>query len=194
MNRKTLVLTISLAAWCVINALPARAILAPPAAKGETFSALAYLPAGPGAGRTANVNITINSYSSPEEVQNLHAMLIDRGPDVVLKALEKMKPKGRIAMTGTVGFYEFKVIISVPSGGGRRILAAADRPISFLEQYYGTRSTDYKFGFLELDLDQRGRGEGNLTYAAKVKVINSDKIEIENLGIEPIKLMGVRKL
>ncbi len=194
MNRKPIVVIIGLAACCVINVLPSGAILASRVENGETFSALAYLPAGPGAGRSADVTIKINSYSSANEVQNLHALLIDRGPEALLRAFEKMKPRGRIAMTGTVGFYEFKVIVSAPSAGGRRILAAADRPISFLEQYYGTRSADYKFGFMELNLDQRDRGEGSLIYAAKLKVINSDKIEIENLGIEPIRLMGVRKL
>jgi len=191
---KAIPIVVCLLAACATGVMSFNTISARPAVGGETYSALAYLPAGAGAGGTANVTITINSYSSPEDVQNLHAMLIDRGPDVVLKALERMKPKGRIAMTGTVGFYDFKVIMSVPSSNGRRILAAADRPISFLEQYYGTRSTDYKFGFMELDLDRRGRGQGSLTYAAKVKVINSDKVEIENFGIEPIRLMGVRKL
>jgi len=191
--KKAILVTACLMASC-LGVMPGKATSAPPSGAGETFSALAYLPAGAGAGATANVTITINSYSSPEEVQNLHAMLIDRGPDVVLNALEKMKPKGRIAMTGTIGFYDFKVIMSVPSSNGRRILAAADRPIGFLEHYYGTRSTDYKFGFMELDLDARNRGSGSLTYAAKVKVINSDKVEIENFGIEPIRLMGVRKL
>jgi hypothetical protein len=193
MNRRILII-VGLLALCVVNVMPGRAIPPIRTVSGETFSALAYLPAGPGAGRTADVTITINAYSSPEEVQSLHALLIDRGPDVVLKALEKMKPKGRISLTGTVGFYDWKVIMSVPSPTGRHIMAAADRPISFLEQYYGTRSSDYKFGFMELDLNQQNRGEGSLIYAAKVKVMNSDKVEIENLGIEPIKLMGVRKL
>src|SRR5215469_12119141 len=191
--KKAILMIAYLMASYAIGVTPSTTTSARPAGAGETFSALAYLPAGAGAGATANVTITINSYSSPEEVQNLHAMLIDRGPDVVLNALEKMKPKGRIAMTGTIGFYDFKVIMSVPSSNGRRILAAADRPIGFLEHYYGTRSTDYKFGFMELDLDARNRGAGSLTYAAKVKVINSDKVEIENFGIEPIRLMGVRK-
>ena len=192
--KKTILIIAGLVAWCGAGVRQGEGSSIQPVVNGETFSALAYLPAGAGAGATANVTITINSYSSSEEVQNLHAMLIDRGPGVVLKALEKMKPKGRIAMTGTIGFYYFKVIMSVPSSNGRRIVAAADRPISFLEQYYGTRSTDYKFGFMELDLDRRDRGQGSLTYAAKVKVINSDKVEIENFGIEPIRLMGVRKL
>jgi hypothetical protein len=193
MTRRILI-AFSLSVWCAISVMPRPAITARPVAKTETFSALAYLPAGPGAGNTANVTITISSYSTPEEVQNLHAILVDRGPEVALKALEKMKTKGRISLTGTIGFYEFKAIMSIPSPTGRRIFAAADRPISFLEQYYSTRSSDYKFGLMELDLDQKDRGEGTLVYAAKVKLINSDNIEIENFGIEPIKLMGVRKL
>src|SRR5215469_2271788 len=115
MNRPSLIIVaIMYLAICCIGSVP-RAHLATtsPASKSETFSALAYLPAGAGAGSSANVTITINSYSSPDEVQNLHALLIDRGPGVVLNALEKMKSRGRIEMTGTIRFYDFKVIMSV---------------------------------------------------------------------------------
>jgi hypothetical protein len=32
-----------------------------------------------------------------------------------------------------------------------------------------------------------------LIYAAKVTVLEDNKVEVENLGIDPVKLLGVRK-
>ena len=168
----------------------------------ETFSALAYLPTGVGismrgAGATANVTINIESYSSDQDARQLQAALLDGGPDALLKALEKMKPIGRIERVGTVGFYDLKFIRSVPTETGRRIIAVTDRPIGFLEAYFAGRSTDYKFGILQLDLkdDKKGReeGAGALIYAARVKVLNGNQVEIENFGIDPIRLEGVRQ-
>lgn len=162
----------------------------------ETFSALAVLPTG--ARSPSDVTINIENYSSAQDAQALQAALLDGGPDTLLKALEKMKPIGRIEKVGTIGFYDFKFIRSVATPTGRRIIAVTDRPIGFLEEYFGTRSTDYKFGILQLDIkdDKKGKekGVGSLIYAARIKVLDGDKFEIENLGIDPIRLEGVRQL
>lgn len=162
--------------------------------KSEQFSALAQLPTG---GPTMNVRIYINGYSNPDECQNLHALLLEGGPSALLKALQKMKPIGRIAREGTVGMYDFKFIVSKQTADGRVIYAVADRPIGFLEAYYDTRSRDYPFGILQLNLknsDKHEKGEGTLIYAAHIKVIDGDKVETENLSFAPIKLLGVRQL
>lgn len=161
----------------------------------ETFSALAVLLS---AGATTNVTINIESYSSDQDARALQAALLDGGPDALLKALEKMKPIGRIERVGTVSFYDFKFIRSVSTPTGRQIIAVTDRPIGFLEAYFAGRSTDYKFGILQIDLkdDKKGKeeGEGALIYAAQIKALDGDKFEIENFGVDPIKLMGVRQL
>ena len=168
----------------------------------ETFSALAYLPSGigpamRGAGATANVKINIEGYSSDQDAQQLQAALSE-GPDTLLKALEKMKSIGRIEREGTVSFYDFKFILSTPTETGRRIIAVTDRPIGFLEAYFNGRSTDYKFGILQLDLkdDKKDKeeGVGALIYSAKIKLLNGNQIDIENFGIDPIRLEGVRQL
>jgi hypothetical protein len=183
---------------CLLLAVPGAAT-----AKGdkkdsgkETFSALAVLPAS--ARSPSDVTINIESYSSAQDAQALQAALLDGGPDTLLKALEKMKPIGRIERVGTIGFYDFKFIRSVATPTGRRIIAVTDRPIGFLEAYFGTRSTDYKFGILQLDIkdDKKGKekGVGSLIYAARIKVLDGDKFEIENLGIDPIRLEGVHQL
>ena len=162
---------------------------------GETFSALAQLPV---AGTTMNVTIYIHSYSSEQDARNLDAIVLDGGPSALLKTLRKMKPIGRIERDGTVGFYDFKFILSKPTATGRRIYAVTDRPIGFLEAYVDARSKNYPFGILQLELkaDDKGRekGEGTLVFAAKIKVLDMEKMDIENFSFAPIRLLGVRRL
>ncbi len=177
--------------------------------RSESFSALAYLPAGAGPrmvgpGANANVTIYIKRYSTDAEAQQLAQALLNGGQEELVKAMEKMKAIGKVELTGRVGFFDLKFIRSRPMDeGGRRILAACDRPIQFLEAYHSGRSMDYKIGIVELDLKEKAEhggkkikeeGEGSLIYAAKIKVIEGNKVEIENFGVEPAKLMGVRKL
>ena len=171
--------------------------------KREKFGALAYMPSGAGpamvgAGARANVDLHINSYTSDEEAKALAGLLVQSGPDALLKALEKAKSKGKITLTGRVGFYDLKLIRSHRTPEGRRIYAVGDRPVGFLEMYAANRSLDYPFGILQLDLktDEKGKekGEGALIYSAKIKVMDGNTIDVESYGIQPIRLMGVRKL
>ncbi len=170
----------------------------------ERYSALAYLPSGAGmsmvgAGATASVDININAYSTDAETEQLAQTLLQDGPEATHKALEKMKGVGRVSLTGRVGFFDLKLIRSRPlAEGGRRIVGVSDRPIGFLEAYVGGRSTDYDYGIIVLELkpNEKGReeGEGVLIYAAKIKIKEGNQVEVENYGISPVQLKGVRKL
>ncbi len=171
--------------------------------KKEKFGALAYLPTGGGrrmvgAGATGNVDFYVNSYTSDEEAKSLAALLIQAGPDALLKALEKTKSKGKITLTGHVSFYDLKIIRSHKTPNGRRIYAVGDRPIRFLEAYASNQSMDYPFGILQLELQTKGNGkeegEGALIYSAKIKVLEGNSIDVESYGVGAIRLMGVRKL
>ncbi|HEY6188786.1 MAG TPA: hypothetical protein VIW80_14105 [Pyrinomonadaceae bacterium] len=164
--------------------------------KREHYHAVAFRMGG--AGATPSVDLYIDSYTTNEEAKRLSGMLLDSGPDALLKALADGKRKGKITLTGRVGFYDFKLVRSWPTETGRRIIAVGDRPITFLETYNSTRSKDYNFGILMVDLtkDKKGKekGEGVLIYAAKVKLLEGNKLDIENYGINPVRLMGVRQL
>jgi hypothetical protein len=164
--------------------------------KGErVYSALAELPV---ASRTLNVRIYINNYSTADDLKGLNSILLSSGDDAMLKALRKMKARGRIQQDGTVGFYDLKLIVSTKTPTGRHIYAITDRPIGFLEAYFSSRSKDYPFGVLELDLEanEKGteKGVGTLIYAAKIKVMDEQKINVENFTFAPIRLLGVREL
>jgi hypothetical protein len=184
--------------YCLALTVPAVATSAKGDKKGsekETFSALAdILPAG----ATRNVTIYIDSYSTEQEAQQLDAISSSGGQDALLNALEKMKPIGRIEREGTVSFYDFKLIISTPTPTGRRIIAITDRPMGFREEARDARSTEYPFGILQLDLkdDKKGKEEGigTLIYAAQIKDLNLNALNVENFGVDPVKLLGVRQL
>jgi len=171
--------------------------------KSEKFGALAYMPhgAGPamvGSGARVNVDLFVHNYTSDAEAQSLAAVLLEGGSEALLKRLQKADSIGKITLTGRGGFYDLKLIRSHQIEGGRRIYAVGDRPVGFLEAYVNNRSRDYPFGILQLDLkrNEKGREEGTgaLLYAAKIKVLNGNSIDVESYGIGPIKLLGVRKL
>jgi hypothetical protein len=197
--------------WITITTLlfllSAASLLVPPlpvaaVAKSEQFSAMAVLPAGAGVrmagiGATANLNVYIEGYTSDAETQQYAQLLLEGGSDALLKALEKAKTIGKVSLVRRLGSFDLKLIRSRPTENGRRIVGVCDRPIQFLEAYAGSRSMDYTFGILILDLKTNSKGKeegvGELIYAAKVKVEEGNKVEVESYGAEPARLQGVRK-
>jgi hypothetical protein len=191
----------ALAIVALVLSIPAPAQEQKP--KSEKFGALAFMPhgAGPamvGSGARVNVDLYVRSYTSDEEARSLAGALLEGGSDALLKRLEKAKSIGKITITGRVGFYDLKLIRSHQTQEGRRIYAVGDRPVGFLEAYVNNRSRDYPFGILQLELkrNEKGREEGSgaLIYAAKIKVLEGNSIDVESYGIDAIRLMGVRKL
>lgn len=70
---------------------------------------------------------------------------------------------------------------------------ATDRPISFREARANLRSRDYEFIVCEIQMGGNGVGEGKLANLAKVSYDKKrQQIEIENYGIEPVRLSVVR--
>jgi hypothetical protein len=57
---------------------------------------------------------------------------------------------------------------------------------------YGARSTDYRFGYMELFLNRNGTGEGTLIPAARIRVLDNGTWEVENFGEFPARIIGVR--
>lgn len=201
MRARLIIVSCLFAALALTISMPAPAQEEKP--KSEKFGALAYMPhgAGPamvGSGARVNVDLHVRSYTSDDEAKSLAQALLDGGSEALLKRLEDAKSIGKITLSGRTGFYDLKLIRSHQSEGGRRIYAIGDRPVGFLEAYVNNRSRDYPFGILQLDLkkNSKGREEGTgaLLYAAKIKVLEGNRIEVESYGIDAIRLLGVRKL
>jgi hypothetical protein len=103
-----------------------------------------------------------------------------------------MNAKGRIAITGTLGFdvnyiREFKM-----PDGSRRIRFVTDRAIRFAEAWHSTRSMDYQLSLGEVILSSsNSKNTGTLMPAALLRINKEGEIEIENYQ-NPWKLSNIR--
>lgn len=173
--------------------------IAGPAVAQERDPALLRLAAsavnlsGVGRAGTEQLQIVIRNWSTDATREKLVETLADKGSDRLLRALQSIKPSvGYIRTTTSLGWnIQFAQEYPLPEGG-RRIVFATDRPISFLEAARQPRSADYEFMLCEIRLDRDGNGEGKLATMAKISYDKAKKsIEIENYGIEPVRLTQV---
>ena len=146
---------------------------------------------GRAAGRSRPFTLRIENYTSAGDVQRLNTALQSGGQDELLSVLSRMRA-GRIAVGNNVGV-DANAIIAVPRGeGGTRLIVLFERNVNIYELRYGTRSADYRFGYAEIFLDRNGKGEGTFIAAARVRLKDGNQWEVEDFGVFPARLMGVR--
>ena len=115
---------------------------------------------------------------------------LQRGQDFA-EYLSRMDA-GRIQIGNNVGVTANAIIATAWSDGGTKITVLYQRNINFYELRYGTRSEDYKFGYAEMFLDRNGKGEGTFIPAARVTNRSGNTWEVEDFGVLPARLMGLR--
>jgi len=157
--------------------------------KTETIQATA-MGTSTSMGRMFNVNILIESYSTPQDQKTLIDAFQSGGHDRLVETLSKMKGKGRVAMTGTVG-YQIAYVRSVPTPNGRKIRIITDRPINVGEAQFNGRSTDYDLSAIEINIAKdQDKSDGVLIVAGRFRVDKNKQIELESLG-NPWRLANV---
>jgi len=131
-------------------------------------------------GQIYNINIIIEQFSTPDDRKTLIDAFKSSGQDGLVRALEDMKPKGRVRFaSGGVG-NDIKYIIELPSDKGRRIRLVTDRNLAFGELYRSTRSSEYSVGAIELTLTPDGKGTGTVLPACKLTVDKKkQQVEVE---------------
>lgn len=158
--------------------------------KRETFGATA-MGEGTYFGKTFNVTIIVEQYSTPEEQQVLLEAFQQAGNQGLVNALDKMGAKGHIAITGTLG-YDVNYVREFPMpNGGRRIRLVTDRPITFGEAWTDSRSQDYNLSALELIISpDKKQSSGTLLPACQFKVDKERELQIEAYA-NPWKLVDI---
>lgn len=142
-------------------------------------------------GRNAGIKVIINRYSTPEDRQVLVDAFKKGQSQGLVKALQDMKPVGRIAITGTLG-YDLAYIALIPSTTGRKIRFATNRQIRFAEAYNGGPSMAYDMTAGEFDLNDSDKSKsGGVLYPAAQLIINKQgQLQIE-LRRNPWKLVNI---
>jgi hypothetical protein len=158
----------------------------------EEFSAIAVNMA-PGTTATSTpVEITIERWTSDAERDRLMTVLKEKGPDELLKVLQKEPKVGSIRTRESLA-YDLHYARQLPGqDGGRRIVLGTDRPIGFLEAQAGGQTLDYRFTLIELRVGPDGKGEGKLSIAARPE-FNDHVLVIEDYAAEPVRLQDVQK-
>ncbi len=142
-------------------------------------------------GRTFNVTVNIEQYSPPEERQILVDAFGEKGSDGLYNALEKMPSKGRLAMTGTLG-YDISFARKIPIEGGFKIRVLTNRPIEIGEAYVNGRTMDYNLSAVEMDINSdKSKNTGVLLPAVLFKIDKkTGEVAAENYQ-NPWKLVNI---
>ncbi len=144
-------------------------------------------------GQTFSVNLHIEEFSTPEDQKILLAAYNEKQNEGLVNALSKMKSKGRIGITGTLG-YDVNYIrrFKLPDGS-TKIRLVTDRPITFGEGWGASRSMDYSLSGAEITLSpDRKKNSGILAPACKFKIDKDNHIILELLQNE-WKLVNIRQ-
>lgn len=135
------------------------------------------------------VEINVDRWSLPSDRERLIAALM-KGPDELLKQLQKTRSVGTIRTPDSLG-YDLHYAQQTPlPEGGRSLVIATDRPISFWEATNRPRSIDYPFTVIQMNLDRNGMGSGTMSYATRITTKNNI-IELEDFASQPIMLNNI---
>jgi hypothetical protein len=173
--------------------MPGSVAADPPQPAVLQLNAFAVNLSGIGRSTPQQLDIVIKNWSTDATQDKLIETLADKGSDKLLRTLQSIKPRvGYIRTTTSLGWdIQYAQEYPLPEGG-RRIVFATDRPINFREASLRPRSAEYEFMLGEIHLDRDGTGEGKLATMAKISYDKEKKIiEIENYGIEPVRLTRV---
>lgn len=161
--------------------------------KQEAYSAVAIGTGGSVGGKSISFDFRINRYATDEEVDKLAELLKEKGPDVLLRTLEK-EDVGRINATGSTG-NQIAIARKRAVGADTVITVVTARTMPFIELYRGGRTKDYPFGFLQVKLNAKGEGTGQIMAAAKIRFDKKKgHYEIESYGNQYIKAVNVRPM
>ena len=141
---------------------------------------------------TRTFSLTLKDRTPDAEVARDVAILAEGQQDALLQAIDD-RDLGYFSLGGQLGRRLNFVTETTLANGDRRLMILFKRWMNLYEVRYGARSTDYPFSYVELIIDRNGRGEGTFIPAARVRFVSGNQVEVENFGIYPARLFGVRR-
>jgi len=140
------------------------------------------------------IEIAVDRWSSDADRDKLMSIMMDKGADKLLDALQDMPRMGYFRVPGQLGIdIHFARKVPLPEGG-ERVVLVTDRRIGFWEASNQPRSIEYPFTVIELRLNKDGEGEGKMSLATKIIADKEHNIvTLENYDIQPVQLNNVRR-
>ena len=145
-------------------------------------------------GRAGTIDITVNRWSTDKQRDALMALVVEKGPEKLLDALQDMPAMGHFGAPGNLS-WDIHFARKMPlADGGERVVLITDRRISFWEAANQPRSIDYPFTFIDIRFNRDGEGEGKMSIATKVIYDKKDNmISLENFQTSQVLLNNIRR-
>jgi hypothetical protein len=139
------------------------------------------------------IRISIDSYTTSEEVYNLMKIQYEQGFEPVMNAFRALN-KGIFFPIGARGI---KIIIhgahSIPTEKGRQILLFAQRQPWDVDM---SQRIDSRFPFMviELNVDDKGKGNGKIYDQASISLTAERTFSMSGYNAPPVQLWDVKLL
>ncbi|HJX91948.1 MAG TPA: hypothetical protein VJ372_15715 [Pyrinomonadaceae bacterium] len=130
-------------------------------------------------GRMFNVNLIIEEVTSDQERAGLLEAFQAKGNEGLQNALEKMHAKGRMAITGTLGYDVAYVKVFKQPDGSTIIRMVTNRLLQFGEVWASTRSRDYNLSAVEIVISKNKKYSGKLYPACWLKINKEGNVELQ---------------
>jgi len=144
-------------------------------------------------GRSAGITLIIEEVTTDEERAGLMEAFQQKGNEGLVNALSKMHSKGRMSVTGTLGYDIAYVKVFKQPDGSTVIRMVTDRPLLFGEVWASTRSMDYSLSAVEIRISKDGKKKtGTLYPACQLKLNKENVVELE-LYQNPFNLVNIMK-
>jgi hypothetical protein len=142
-------------------------------------------------GQSYNVTLIVNELSPPDDQKVLVDAFNAKKNEGLVNALTKMGSKGRMMITGTVG-YDVNYIRAFPqSDGSTKYRLVTDRPIAFGEAWTDSRSMDYSLSGIEVVINSDKKKNSGVMYpASELKIDKEGQLQLD-LRMNPWKLVNV---
>lgn len=152
-------------------------------------------------GNAGMLQIRITGWSSEAKRKELIQLVLDKGQDKLLSALQKEPVKGRLSLPNWQGpdpqhyrlGWDIRYAAQSPlPDGGDRIVIATDRQMSMWEVRDRPRSYDYPFTLIEIRIPREGKGEGRMFGATQIRFDKKEnQIVLEQYSAGEVKLNEV---
>lgn len=144
-------------------------------------------------GQTFGITLIIEEFSTPDDQKALLAAFNEKKNEGLVNALSKMHTKGRMSITGTLGYDVAYIRQWAQPDGSTKYRLVTNRPITFGEAWSDSRSMDYSLSGVEIIVyADKKKNSGTLLPAVQLKLNKENHLELETLQ-NPWKLVNIMK-
>ena len=143
-------------------------------------------------GQNFSVTLIIEELSPASDQQVLLEAFTQKGNEGLVNTLNKMHSKGRMSVTGTLGYEVAYIRQWKEPDGSTKYRIVTDRPITFGEAWSDSRSMDYSISAVEVIISpDKKKSTGTLYPLVKLKMNKENQLELETYQ-NPWKMVDVR--